>query len=109
MILTAWNQFKPVMIPKTVKTPYQRYELTKSGISPRLIPGKSEHLVAADSHEHTESGHYSEDMELRKNMMDKRMNKMKLLEATVTGPEYFGEENPDIAPCRMGFFTRKHF
>jgi 2-oxoglutarate/2-oxoacid ferredoxin oxidoreductase subunit alpha len=82
--------------PQSVKIPYQRFELTRTGISPRLIPGKSEHLVKVDSHEHTESGHYSEDMELRKNMMDKRMRKMKLLEATVTAPEYIGDDNPDL-------------
>ena len=31
---------------------YLRYKYTENGISPRLIPGKTEHLVAIDSDEH---------------------------------------------------------
>ena len=32
---------------------YLRYALTETGLSPRLLPGRSEHLVVADSDEHT--------------------------------------------------------
>ncbi len=52
---------------------YKRYALTKDGISPRLYPGQSRHLVLTDSHEHDESGHITEDTELRMNMVQKRL------------------------------------
>ncbi|OGV81100.1 MAG: hypothetical protein A3K18_09210 [Lentisphaerae bacterium RIFOXYA12_64_32] len=45
-----------------VAAPYQRYALTQSGVSPRRIPGVSEDLVVADSDEHDEAGHITEDL-----------------------------------------------
>ena len=41
---------------------YKRYQLTSNGISPRLYPGQSRHLVCADSDEHDEEGHITEDL-----------------------------------------------
>ena len=41
--------------------PYERYAYTENGVSPRLLPGRSEHLVVADSDEHTPDGHLTED------------------------------------------------
>ncbi len=41
---------------------YHRYRITESGISPRLYPGQSLHLVGADSDEHNEDGHITEDL-----------------------------------------------
>ena len=60
-----------------------------------MIPGKSEHLVVADSHEHKEDGHVTEDADLRIAMVQKRMKKGKLLEAAVVPPEYVGDDKPD--------------
>jgi len=37
----------------------------------------SEHLVVAGSDEHTEDGHLTEDLSVRKQMADKRMRKAK--------------------------------
>ena len=73
---------------------YLRYRYTDSGVSPRLIPGKSKHLVAIDSDEHDERGWITESAEVRTRMMDKRMKKMEgikneLLEPDVIGPENF--------------------
>ncbi len=48
-----------------LSVPYRRYEITESGVSPRLLPGASEHLVVADSDEHTEDGHITEEMDVR--------------------------------------------
>ena len=42
--------------PEEIQGEYLRYRLTEDGISPRLIPGKSKHLVSADSDEHDEYG-----------------------------------------------------
>lgn len=64
--------------PETIATPYRRYALTPDGISPRFFPG-GEHLVVADSDEHDEFGHLTEDLSLRKVMQEKRMKKLELM------------------------------
>lgn len=45
---------------------YKRYQFTASGISPRAIPSWLDDTVYADSDEHTEEGHITEDAEIRK-------------------------------------------
>lgn len=76
----------------TAALPYKTYAYTESGISIRLKPGKSENLVRADSDEHDEYGFITESAEVRKEMMDKRMGKLKLLEDELIEPEFFGNE-----------------
>lgn len=72
--------------------PYKSYSETESGISPRLIPGKSENLVRADSDEHDEYGFITESAQVRTLMVDKRMRKQALLETELLEPEFFGNE-----------------
>lgn len=85
--------------PDTVATPhradktqsdYKRYALTPNGISPLGIPGYGEGLVSADSHEHTESGHISEDFDLRLRMLEKRFKKLEAMKAESLEPAFFG-------------------
>jgi 2-oxoglutarate ferredoxin oxidoreductase subunit alpha len=79
-----------------VASPYQRYELTSSGVSPRLIPGKNKHLVVTDSHEHTEDGHMTEEAKCRVRMVKKRLQKMKLIERETIQPEFVGDKDADL-------------
>ena len=72
---------------------YQRYAYTESGISPRLIPGKTEHLVLADSDEHDEYGRITESAEVRVKMSDKRMKKIEGLKKELLEPEFIGPED----------------
>lgn len=75
---------------------YQRYRLTKDGISPRIIPGKIPgKTVLADSDEHNENGNITESGEMRIKMMDKRMSKMQALEKEVEEPWFIGEGQPE--------------
>lgn len=76
--------------------PYKSYVDTKTGISPRLIPGKSEYLVHADSDEHDEDGFITESAEVRHLMVDKRMRKLELLKAELLEPEFIGNEQCEI-------------
>jgi 2-oxoglutarate ferredoxin oxidoreductase subunit alpha len=55
---------------------YRRYLLTENPISARGIPGKGAGLVGVDSDEHDESGHITENLELRVRMVDKRLKKL---------------------------------
>lgn len=69
---------------------YLRYKITEDGISPRLIPGKSKNLIAADSDEHDEQGRITESSEVRIEMVNKRNRKLEKLKLELQEPEYFG-------------------
>jgi len=72
---------------------YKRYELNNTGISPRGIPGHGEGLVQVDSDEHDETGHITESMEVRSQMVQKRLNKLEELKNTTIPPEFYGSED----------------
>lgn len=74
---------------------YERYAVTESGVSPRLLPGFTEALVVADSDEHTPDGHITEDLTVRVAMQDKRMRKLELLKAAAIPPDLYGPEAHD--------------
>jgi 2-oxoglutarate ferredoxin oxidoreductase subunit alpha len=67
---------------------YKRYRLTEDGISPRLYPGQSEHLVGVDSDEHDEEGHITEDLaHTAPAMVEKRLAKLEGLRTEIEPPE----------------------
>jgi 2-oxoglutarate ferredoxin oxidoreductase subunit alpha len=74
-------------------TEYKRYALTDNGISPRALPGQSEHLVVSDSDEHTEDGHLTEDLVVGVAMKEKRAKKDWYIMREVGLPELYG--SPD--------------
>jgi 2-oxoglutarate ferredoxin oxidoreductase subunit alpha len=69
---------------------YRRYAITDDGISPRGIPGYGAGIVCADSDEHDESGYITEDMEMRNAMVEKRLRKLRRLEAEAIPPTLVG-------------------
>ncbi len=69
---------------------YKRYALTPTGMSPRGIPGFGEGLVVADSDEHDQVGHITEDLDLRTKMVDKRLKKAELFQNEIIPPELVG-------------------
>ena len=74
---------------------YLRYELTASGLSPRLVPGKfAGKLVYLDSDEHDESGRITESASVRKAMVQKRQRKVASLATELLEPEYVGSKEP---------------
>jgi 2-oxoglutarate/2-oxoacid ferredoxin oxidoreductase subunit alpha len=89
-------------IARGIQEPYRRYALTEDGVSPRLLPGRSEHLVVADSDEHTEDGHITEDLDVRIKINDKRLKKLEGLAKEVVPPIYDGEQNPDLLLVSWG-------
>jgi 2-oxoglutarate ferredoxin oxidoreductase subunit alpha len=83
--------------PETVlPADYKRYQLTEDGISPRLIPGQTEHLVNVDSDEHDEQGLITESAEVRKSMVDKRMLKLQGIISELEEPEFFGSKKAEV-------------
>jgi len=81
---------------ETDAKPYTRYALTEDGVSPRLVPGFSESLVRADSHEHDEMGGITEDGANRVRQNSKRIVKGCGLWQDVIGPDYYGEKGADV-------------
>ncbi|TYQ15449.1 UNVERIFIED_CONTAM: 2-oxoglutarate ferredoxin oxidoreductase subunit alpha [Acetivibrio alkalicellulosi] len=82
---------------------YKTYELTKSGISPRIIPGKIKGTrVLVDSDEHDEFGKITESSEVRINMTNKRLNKLELLKEELIEPSYYGEEDAKVLILAWG-------
>jgi 2-oxoglutarate/2-oxoacid ferredoxin oxidoreductase subunit alpha len=82
--------------------PYRRFAVTPTGVSPRLLPGLTEHIVVAGSDEHTEDGHLTEDLAVRKQMVEKRLRKGRGILEEVTPPEFQGERRPDLLLVSWG-------
>lgn len=72
---------------------YKRFAFTKDGISPRGIPNYGKGLVCVDSDEHDESGHITEDFDIRVKMVDKRKKKLNLVENDIIAPTFLGKED----------------
>jgi len=85
-----------------VEGPYLRYAITESGVSPRLLPGMSEHLVVVDSDEHHETGHITEDLSVRGRMVEKRLRKGEGMRGEVVPPEAKGPEKPELLLVSWG-------
>jgi 2-oxoglutarate ferredoxin oxidoreductase subunit alpha len=81
---------------------YQRYKLTENGLSPRGIPGHGEGLVVADSDEHDESGHITEDLHLRVKMVNKRLGKLNLLKDDALEPTHVGPKKASTLVVAWG-------
>lgn len=62
------------------KEEYQRYKITRNGISPLAFPGTKNALVKGTSYEHNEKGISVEDEKSVKLMQDKRKRKYSLIE-----------------------------
>lgn len=76
---------------------YKRYEITKSGISPRLVPGDVEGTaVVIDSDEHDEHGHITESSETRIAMVEKRHRKFELLKTELIEPDFMGDKDAGV-------------
>ncbi len=75
---------------------FKRYEVTESGISPRVLPGEKNGLYHMTGVEHDEEGRPSEKASNRKQMVDKRFRKLQNIKVTnpilVDAPH----ESPDL-------------
>jgi len=71
---------------------YKRYKFSENGISPRGIPNFGDGLIVVDSDEHDEEGHITEDLDLRIQMVEKRMSKLNLVKEESILPDFFGTE-----------------
>lgn len=86
-----------------VEKPYQRYQFTAGGVSPRLpygIPGA--HFIT-DSHVHLENGHITEDMKIAAAMAEKRFLKLAEMTKEPHGlPAFYGPKNAEVVFLSWG-------
>jgi len=75
---------------------YQRYRFTGSGVSPMIRPGSGPGLACCDSDEHDEDGHITENLEMRARMVEKRLGKLKALQAEIAPPESYRISDAEI-------------
>ncbi len=75
---------------------FKRYEFTESGISPRVLPGEKNGIHHVTGVEHDQEGRPSESPANRKQMMDKRLRKLKQLKMTNPIHVDASHEEPDL-------------
>jgi len=81
---------------------YIRYKDEPDGVSQRAIPG-SGNFFLANSDEHTQVGYSTEEIKDRKEMMQKRMQKLTMCEASdMQKPQIFGPEKADFTIVSWG-------
>ena len=61
------------------RTPYRRYEMAESGISPLAFPGTKDAVVKVNSYMHDAAGITAEDAEISNQMTEKRLKKWETL------------------------------
>jgi len=87
---------------------YKRFQLTESGISPRIPLGAAGTVFWNTGDERDERGHITEHPTTRTKMMEKRMKKLELVEKEVPASEkynLFGED--DEAPMIVSWGSSK--
>ena len=89
-------------VPRNAEGKYLRYALTESGISPMAVPGEPGITVVADSDEHGEDGHLTEDHDIRRRMVEKRVRKGEVLAAEVLPPLLSGPPEGDAVLIGFG-------
>lgn len=102
-ISTAPFDFSKIEINRYLADPndyepgtYNRYEITDSGVSPRLIPTRANgNMVMVDSDEHDEFGRTSEDAQNRIAQVDKRHRKFEGIIADEEEPWEIGADDFD--------------
>ena len=94
-----------VEVPRNADGRYLRYALTESGVSPMAVPGEPGVTVVADSDEHGEDGHLTEDHGVRVRMVEKRARKEAGLAAETLPPLLAGP--PDGEAVLVGFGSTK--
>jgi 2-oxoglutarate ferredoxin oxidoreductase subunit alpha len=80
--------------------PFLRYRMTRSGVSPRALPGTPGAAHTAPSDEHDEAGILVSDVytspPVRRKMHEKRMRKMQAVAARLPDPEVYGEAHAEV-------------
>lgn len=83
-------------------TTYERYGLTKDGVSPRTVPGMKGGMCLVTGNEHDEFGQVSTDVQNRTKMMQKRMEKVESARQDLPVPKIIGDHLAKIGFISYG-------
>jgi len=81
---------------------YERYLVTASGVSPRVLPGVVGAQQIVNSYEHDTHGWAAEDGPTRVAQNTKRLRKERLAVALVPPPNHFGPEHAEVSIILFG-------
>jgi len=86
---------------------FSRYQTDEDSVSPRSIPGQTGGRFLASGNEHDEQGHLSEDPEVRRKQVDRRLRKLDavaedLAEADGSHQTYHGPETAEYGILTWG-------
>lgn len=82
---------------------YPRYKITADGISPRILPGTKGFYYQANSYEHKEDGHTTEDPQERVKQVDKRGRKIKtFVKRDLPTPTLYGSKDAEVTLVGWG-------
>lgn len=86
------------------KGPYKRYEDSKDGVSPYVVPGTKGIIVKANSNSHNEWGYADEDGMVRTKSIDRWMRKLERMhkEIAARGVKTYGPKKADITVIGWG-------
>ncbi len=84
------------------KKDYRRYEVTASGISPRVLPGTKGGLHIANSDEHDTYGYSNESSDNRTEQMEKRLRKVASAADQLPQPKLEGTSNAQVTLVGWG-------
>jgi len=97
-IISAW--------PDEEKGQFKRYAFTKSGVSPRALPGTEGAMYVAATDDHDEEGVLISDVfttsPVRRKIQEKRMRKMALVLAELPPPELEGPADAEVTLIGWG-------
>jgi 2-oxoglutarate ferredoxin oxidoreductase subunit alpha len=75
---------------------YRRHLVTPDGISPRAVPGHPKAVYVTTGDEHTDQGYITEEADIRRAQMDKRMRKLETARAEMRLPVRYGPEDAEL-------------
>lgn len=81
---------------------YERYAVTDSGVSPRVLPGVVGAQQIVNSYEHDAHGWAAEDAETRLAQNNKRLRKERLARGLVPPPKTFGPQHAEVSIILFG-------
>jgi 2-oxoglutarate ferredoxin oxidoreductase subunit alpha len=79
-----------------LEEPYLRFRVTRSGVSPRAVPGHPNAVWVSTANEHDERGAVNEEPDNRVAQVEKRMGKMVGMAQEVEGPSWYGPEEAEL-------------
>jgi 2-oxoglutarate ferredoxin oxidoreductase subunit alpha len=86
---------------------YMRHKFTETGVSPRVFPSTKGAIVRTNADEHDERGLTSEDLEMARKMMNKRLRKLDYLikeleERNIETTKFYGPEKSKLTIISWG-------